>query len=76
MRFEPISDNSKQIINYMRTLINKGETEHLKEDENGWLYGGRTFTETVASLQKGMKEELKSQNVRVGYRCTVLMHNF
>lgn len=75
MRLEAISEKSKQIINDMRTLIDKGETEHLKENANGWLYGGRTFTETVTSLEEGMKEELKSQNVHVGYRCTVLMHN-
>lgn len=76
MRREPISEDSKQIINAMRTLIEKGETERLKENKSGWLYGGRTFTEMVASLEKGMKEELKSQNIYVSYRCTLLVHNF
>lgn len=75
MRLEPISEDSKQIINAMRTLIEKGETKRLKENKIGWLYGGPTFTEMVASLEKGMKEELKSQNIYVRYRCTLLIHN-
>ncbi|KAJ5215839.1 uncharacterized protein N7498_002246 [Penicillium cinerascens] len=65
MRLEKILEDSKQILNTMRTLIEKGETERLKENKSEWLYGGQTFTEMVTSLEQGIKEELKSQNIYV-----------
>ncbi|KAJ5517483.1 hypothetical protein N7527_009043 [Penicillium freii] len=65
MRLEGISENSKRIISAMRNLIDRGETKHLKEDLSGWQYGGETFIEMVASLEKGIKQELESQNIHV-----------
>lgn len=70
MRLEGISENSKRIISAMRNLIDRGETKHLKEDLSGWQYGGETFIEMVASLEKGIKQELESQNIHVSNRST------
>jgi hypothetical protein len=35
-----ISRESKDIIDAMRVLIEKGETDHLKKSVTGWQYGG------------------------------------
>ena len=68
MRLEEISENSKRVISAMRSLIDRGETEHLKKDSSGWQYGGQTFKDLVASLEKGIQQELESQKTHVSNR--------
>lgn len=70
MRLEEISEDSKRIISAMRSLIDRGETAHRKENSSGWQYGGEKFIEMVASLEKGIKQELESQNIHVSNRST------
>lgn len=65
MRLQSIPEKSKRIIDSMRALIEKDETDHLKVDTRGWQYGGKTFTELVVLLQKETKEELQHQNLSV-----------
>ncbi|KAI3139153.1 hypothetical protein CBS147326_2831 [Penicillium roqueforti] len=70
MQIQPISEELRHIIDAMRALIEKNETKRLKEDTEGWRYGGQSFIELVASLQKEIKEELTHQNLYVDF-CTV-----
>ncbi|KUM59826.1 hypothetical protein ACN42_g7308 [Penicillium freii] len=70
MRLQSIPEKSKQIIDDMRALIEKDETDHLKMDTSGWQYGGKSFTELVVSLQKETKEDLQHQSINVIF-CTV-----
>lgn len=65
MRLEPISKTSKDILDAMRSLINKGETNHLKENASGWQYGGEEFNKVVESLRQQMQQELKVQGFHV-----------
>lgn len=65
MRIEPISDNSKHIIDTMRDLIAKEVTEHLNKTTSGWRYGGKEFNKSVDLLEKQMQEELESQAFKV-----------
>jgi hypothetical protein len=65
MRQQPISRESKDIIDAMRVLIEKGETDHLKKSVTGWQYGGTNFTGLVASLHEEMKQELQRQDMHV-----------
>ena len=65
MRLEEISKNSKRVISAMRSLIDGGETEHLKKDSRGWQYGGQTFKDLVALLEKGIQQEFESQKIHV-----------
>jgi hypothetical protein len=65
MRLETISENSKQILDAMRNLIGKGETNHLKENTSGWQYGGEEFNKVVESLRREVQQELGCQGFHV-----------
>lgn len=65
MHIEPISQNSKRILDALRVLIEKGNTIHLKKNDDGWQYGGLEFNETVESLRQGMQNELANQGYHV-----------
>lgn len=65
MRLETISETSKQILDAMRNLIGKGETNRLKENTSGWQYGGEEFNKVVESLRQQMQRELENQGFHV-----------
>ena len=65
MQQQPISEKSKNIIDAMRALIGQGQTDHKKENETGWRYGGENFTKLVASLHQEMKQDLQKQDMHV-----------
>lgn len=73
MRLASIPEKAKQIIDAMRALIEKDETDHLKIDTRGWQHGGKSFTKLVASLYKETKEDLQHQNIRVSISPPLLM---
>ncbi|KAJ5577581.1 uncharacterized protein N7459_006545 [Penicillium hispanicum] len=65
MQLEAISDNAKEILDVMRSLIERGETDHLKETPSGWQYRGEQFKKAVDALRDAIQQELKPQGFNV-----------
>lgn len=61
MHFETISQNSKKILNELRGLIEKGDTAHLKKNDDGWQYRELEFNQTVETLRQRIQEEFRDQ---------------
>lgn len=65
MRLEPISKNSKAIVDTMRDLIARGVTKHSNKTTSGWRYEGDDFTKSVDDLHKSLQTELQPQGFHV-----------
>lgn len=53
----PIPEDLRSIIEDMRDLIAKSETDHSKVDPTGWQHGGPDFITLVGNLEKEMNKQ-------------------
>lgn len=53
----PIPQALRSIIEDMRDLIEKNETDHSKIDSTGWQHGGPDFITLVENLEKEMNKQ-------------------
>ncbi|KAJ5737348.1 uncharacterized protein N7483_002473 [Penicillium malachiteum] len=70
MRYNPIPQEWKSNINALRLLIEGDQTDHLRVNNLGWQYGGKTFNDAVNLLKDDMKKDLQGQGIDVA-GCTV-----
>ncbi|KAJ5152429.1 hypothetical protein N7492_009709 [Penicillium capsulatum] len=70
MRLEPISKDSKTIVDNLRDYITGGLTKQSMKTRSGWRYEGDEFLTSVESLRQSMQKELEPEGFKV-VGCTV-----